>query len=416
MKKTLYLRLSAMMFLFYVAAGAIIPIMSLYMHSVLGFTGMQIGMILSLSMLSALASPLLGAFIADRVLPAESVLGITQIAAGVCMFLIAFQDRFVPFFMLFAVYELLFGPGVALTNTVFFHHTPDARRQFGGVRLWGTAGWVAAGWFFSLFWLGTGKGVLGDALFFSGGTSVALGLFALTLAPGGGLPPRRRELVPRAALRLMLKPQLYMVVLAAVVVQFVDKYYYFGAAPYLDSLGFAEVAIMPAMSIGQISEIISMLFLGMFLARLGFRKVMLLGIVMELGRFSCFLFGTSKASALIGLIFHGPAFAFFFAAAFIYVDSFADTESRAGVQQLFNLVTIGIGNFLGSIIAGLVFEGAILSRTGEAPGMAGTVGRAAETFSLSSGADFRIFWAVPLVMVILLLMVLASGWFAGRRK
>ncbi len=403
MEKSLYARLSAMMFLFYVAAGVTIPILSLYMHSVLGFTGMQIGMVLSLSMLSAVAAPLLGSFIADRVLPAESVLGVTQIAGGIFMFFIALQDSFWPFFSLFAVYQLLFGPGVALTNAVVFHHAPDARRQFGGVRLWGTAGWIAAAWFFSLFWLGTAGGALGDALYFSGAVSVFLGLFAFTLSPSMKKPPRRRELVPRAALRLMMKPQLSIAVLAGVVVQLVDKYYYFGAAPYLKSLGFADSVIMPAMSLGQATEIVAMLLLGMLLARFGFRKVMFLGILMELGRFSCFIFGTTRLSALMGIFFHGPAFAFFFAAAFIFIDSFADTESRAGIQQLYNVMTIGIGNFLGSILAGFVFERAAF---------AGGSGLAAP--ALRVAVNYRFFWSVPAVLVVIALVILVIG--AVRRR
>ena len=435
MKRSLYARLSAMMFLFYVAAGVTIPILSLYMHSVLRFTGMQIGMVLSLSMLSAVTAPLIGSFIADRVLPAESVLGVTQIGAGICIFFIASQDSFRPFFLMYAVYQLLFGPGVALTNAVVFHHSPNARRQFGGVRLWGTAGWITAAWFFSLFWLGSAGGALGDALIFSGAVSIVLGLFAFTLSPSVKKPPRRRELVPRAAIRLMMNPQLSIAVLAGVVVQLVDKYYYFGAAPYLKSLGFAESAIMPAMSLGQATEIVAMLLLGILLTRFGFRKVMFLGILMELGRFSCFIFGAGKVSALMGIFFHGPAFAFFFAAAFIFIDSFADTESRAGIQQLFNVMTIGIGNFLGSILAGFVFEraaiaggagssaaGAVVSAAGGAgtagagnmAEAAGTSGLAAGTPSISAAVNYRFFWSVPAVLVVIVLAILFF-WAVRRR-
>lgn len=412
-----------MMFLFYVAAGVTIPILSLYMHSVLGFSGMQIGMVLSLSMLSAVAAPLIGSFIADRLLPAESVLGATQLGGGICMLFIAQQEAFWPFFVLFAVYELLFGPGVALSNAVVFHHAPDARRQFGGVRLWGTAGWIAAAWFFSLFWLGTAGGVLGDALYFSGAVSILLGLFAFTLSPSVKKPPRRREMVPRAALRLMMKPQLSIAVLAGVVIQLVDRYYYFGAAPYLKSLGFAESAIMPAMSLGQATEIVAMLLLGVLLARFGFRKVMFLGILMELGRFSFFIFGTTRLSALMGIFFHGPAFAFFFAAAFIFIDSFADTESRSGIQQLFNVMTIGLGNFLGSILAGFVFERAALP-AGAGPSAsgiaaagaagAGSLAGAAGASALPAGVDYPFFWSIPAVLVVIALAILIAG--AVRRR
>lgn len=162
-----YLRLSAMMFLFYVAAGAHIPLLSLYLNKVLGFTGVQTGTILSMSALSAVAAPLVGSFIADRLLAAERVLAISQIGAALVMWLLTLQDQYLPFLVLYILFQMLFGPGGALTNAIVFHQAPDARRQFGHVRLWGTAGWIAAAWFFSFLWLDRPGGTIGDALRFT---------------------------------------------------------------------------------------------------------------------------------------------------------------------------------------------------------------------------------------------------------
>lgn len=390
-----YLRLSAMMFLFYVAAGAHIPLLSLYLSKVLGFTGVQTGTILSMSALSAVAAPLVGSFIADRVLAAERVLAVSQIGGAAVMWLLTLQDQYLPFLILYIVFQMLFGPGVALTNAIVFHHAPDARRQFGNVRMWGTAGWIAVAWFFSFLWLNRPGGSIGDALRFTALVSALLGIYSFTLAPKPQAGPRRRELIPRAALRILLQPRVLVVAAVGMVVQAVDKYYYFGTAPFLDAIGVSESSIMPAMSLGQATEVLAMLALACLLARFGYRRVLLLGVLMELLRFAFLIISAltlSPVAAYIGIAFHGPAFAFYFSAAFIYIDSFTDSESRAGMQQLFNLVTMGIGNFLGSMLAGAVFDLA----------------------AIRGHVRYEYFWGMPAVLVIAVLVVLVL--FKLRRR
>lgn len=390
-----YMRLSVMMFLFYVAAGAHIPLLSLYLNKVLGFSGVQTGTILSMSALSAIVAPLVGSFIADRIMSAERVLAVSQIGSAVVMWILTLQDRHLPFLFLYIIFQMLFGPGVALTNAIVFHHAPDARRQFSSVRLWGTAGWIAAAWFFSFLWLDRPGGTVGDALRFTALVSGVLGAYALSLAPSRRAGPRRRELIPRAALRILMQPRVLIVALVGLVVQMVDKYYYFGTAPFLDALGVPESSIMPAMSLGQATELLSMLGMAALLVRFSYRRMLLAGIFMELARFIFLIVSAVTGSAVpayIGIAFHGPAFAFFFSTAFIYIDSFTDSESRAGIQQLFNLITMGVGNLLGSLVAGAVFD----------------------LTAVNGHVRYSWFWGVPAVLVVAMLGVLAS--FRLRRQ
>jgi predicted MFS family arabinose efflux permease len=352
-------RLSLIMFLFYFAAGAHIPIISLYLNKVLGFSGAQTGLVLSMSALSAVVAPLLGSFVADRLLSTERLLGTLQIVSGVLMFLLTFQRAFLPVFLLFLFYKMSFGPGVALTNSVVFHHSPDARSQFGGIRKWGTIGWVAAGWLFSLVWMELIGGPIDDALQVSAGVSILLGLYSFTIPGAGEREPRRSELIPRAALRLFRDRRVILVSVTGFLMQVVTKYFYFGTAPFLKDMGYAESAIMPSMTVGQLTEVAALALLGGLIARLGYRRALLLGTVMEITRYSLLLLSTwFPPLAVAGIAFHGPSFAFFFTTAFIYLNSFTDIESRAGLQQLFSVVTVGLGNFTGSILAGFFYDAA----------------------------------------------------------
>ena len=79
------------------------------------------------------------------------------------------------------------------------------------------------------------------------------------------------------------------------------------------------------MTIGQFAEIITMAYLGFFLKRLGFHKVISIGIAAYCVRYA--IFGTESFPVWVMVIsqaFHGFCYAFFFAAAYIYVDKIAE--------------------------------------------------------------------------------------------
>jgi hypothetical protein len=53
-------------------------------------------------------------------------------------------------FLLFLAYWMILAPCYGLCNSLAMRHLRDPGRDFGGVRLWGTTGWLVAGWLVSL--------------------------------------------------------------------------------------------------------------------------------------------------------------------------------------------------------------------------------------------------------------------------
>lgn len=344
------------MFLHYFSAGLTLPIISLYLSQELGFGGTGAGIILSLSAFSAFVAPLAGAFVTDRLVSAERLFAITELAAGLFIFCLWWSTGYAAVLVFYFLYMSMLVPAIALSNAIVFHHSPDMGNSFGGIRLWGTVGWVAAGWLFSYFWIELASGSVAEAPLFSAAVAVILGLVALTLPRGNGVVPRRRDLIPRAAFRVMIRPEIALLAVAALMMQITHRTYYFGAAPYLRHLGFSDGVMLPVLSIGQISEVLGMLLLPVLFRRFTYRAVLLLGTVMELIRFGWLFAGSTPATAFLGILFHGPAYAFFFTVAFIYINTQADSESRAGVQQFFVLLMEGVGALGGSLLAGALYD------------------------------------------------------------
>jgi MFS family permease len=109
------------------------------------------------------------------------------------------------------------------------------------------------------------------------------------------------------------------------------------------------------MVIAQVAEIVVMAFLlPWFLPRFGIRKTLLLGILAWPIRYIIFAIGVPAWLVIASLALHGFCYVFFFTASFIYVDMVSPKDIRASAQGLIALVTLGIGNFVGSLFAGWV--------------------------------------------------------------
>lgn len=386
MKDTLKPRLSFLFFLQFFINGAIFPVIALYLKDSLQFTGGQAGLVMAMSSVTALVSPFLGAMVADKYISTERLFALSHLVSGILLLFLRFQTRFVPVLVLYFFFALFFGPTPALGNAIVFHHAPEGREKFGGIRLWGTLGWVTVALGFGLFWLGQGK-PLGDALGLAGLVGLLQALFVFFFLPRGEKRAARREsLFPVQSLRLFLRKEIFL--LSVVTLFFVtgEKIYYFGAGLYLRSLGLGENLVLPFMSLAQVGEVLALIMVGLMLPRWGSKRVMLLGLAFSVVKFGFLFAGGPLWAAGIGVAAHGPAFAFFLVTTFIYLDRQCSAEDRSGVHQIFSFLEAGVANFIGNVGSGLIMD--------RLTGPEGLV-------------NFRIYWLFPAGgAVILFLMIL----------
>ena len=237
-------------------------------------------------------------------------------------------------------------PTLALSNSITFSHLTDRDRDFPKIRVWGTIGWIVASWVFAMFWLQKQLGWqwmppflvgpevegvtsrLADALAFAGILSIIYAGFCLFLP---NTPPKKNateKLAFKKAFALLQKPNFAVLVLASLIVSVIHQIYFLQAGPFLSHIGLKDSQIGPATTIGQFAEILTMAFLGYFIKRLGFRRVITIGTFAYFARY--IVFGMTNLPVwliVISQAFHGFCYAFFFAAAFIYVDKVADEDA-----------------------------------------------------------------------------------------
>jgi nucleoside transporter len=353
-------RLAVMMFLEYLIWGSWLPLLALYLGGVLGFSGAQIGWIFATQAIACVFGLYFGGQIADRLWSTEKLLAVLHLVGGVAMFALAYQTTFWSFFIVMLVYQLAYMPTMSLTNAIVFHHVADPQHDFGKIRLWGTIGWIAASWPFVFILAGkTGpelNAALSSIFTVAGIASIALAAFSLTLPhtppeSRGGTADARVS-APMEAIKLLRDPVMLVLFIATLMDALVHQCYFQWTSPFLQQAGLRENLIMPAMSVGQIAEIFSMAALGWALARLGWKWTMTIGILAHAARFFVFAIGDPLWLMVAINVVHGMSYAFFFAAVYIFVDERCPRDARASAQGLFNLVILGVGPFVGSLLWG----------------------------------------------------------------
>jgi nucleoside transporter len=395
-KRNIQIRLSLMMFIQYFVLGATMPIFSLYLKDTLHFSGSEMGIVMAMANVAYLFSPFMTAFIADRIVSAERLLGLSHLAGGIIMFVFLNQKEFYPALLLYLAYTFLIGPTSALTNAITFHQDREKNKIFGNVRVWGTIGWMVVAWVFGLMWFNktSSAAYLPIALQISAVSSFILGIYAFTLPRAFTRLEKQKSFLTVESFKVLLLPQMVLFTLFSMVINLVDRFYYFGMAPFLKQTGFSTQSIMPVMSIGQVPEIFAMALIGIFMKKYGFKKALILGIIMEIARFSIFSSGVLVPLTVAGIGLHGLAYTFYFITASIYLDKFCSKKARTGAHQLFSLITFGIGGFLGNVLAGWT----------------------ADLFAVKPAGliNFHLFWAIPLLLSVISLI--GIGIFINEKK
>jgi nucleoside transporter len=360
MKKGIRLQLSVMMFIQYFVWGAWYVTAAIYLNKI-GFTGNDIGWTYAVLPLAAIISPFFVGMIADRFFATEKVLGTLHIINGIMMWIVVVlttREEISPGLInsVLFLHGLCYMPTLALTNALSFHQMDDPGKEFPGIRVLGTIGWIAAGVLVS-------KVLKADAevlpLQIAACSGILMGIYAFTLPhtppKSAGKKVSMRDILGLDALQLLKDRSFTIFIVCSFLICIPLSFYFAFAALTLGQVGIPNPAFK--MSFGQMSEIFFMLIMPWFFVRLGVKKMLLIGMLAWVVRYILFSLGAPDPVVwmlLTGIILHGICYDFFFVTGQIYVDKRAPVEIRAAAQGFIALVTLGLGMFLGAKTAGSI--------------------------------------------------------------
>jgi nucleoside transporter len=290
---------------------------------------------------------------ADRNFAAEKFLAFSHLIGGLAILGLYFVTDFWTFCILMWVHCLFYVPTISITNAIAFNAMKDAQKEFGIVRMGGTIGWILAAW--PLFFLLTDAEAAKYTYLIAGAASIILAGYSFSLPH---TPPNKSAegLAWLRALKSLAIPFVLVLWLVTMVDAMVHDLYFMWTSGYLEHIGIPTKYVMPIMSIGQVAEIGTMVVLGFFLKRLGWKTTMTIGILGHAIRFGIFAFVPIPAVVIAANVLHGVCYAFFFATVYIFVDEYLPKDVRSSTQGLFNLMILGMGPIVARIVAPYLAE------------------------------------------------------------
>ena len=369
-----------------------------------GMKGADIGNAYSTAPIAALIAPFFLGVIADRFFASQRVMGVLHLLGG-ALLLVApslaadmsgnADTKPWAFLAVLLAHMLCYMPTLGLSNTVAFHGMNNPEKQFPLVRVWGTIGWIVAGFAVAFVTKSLVPAQATDAatetarnsapyfFYVAGGSGILLGLFSFFLpdtpAPLKGKPADIGAILGRDALALLKDPSFAIFALCSMLICIPLSAYYAFAATYVGAVGYADVPIK--MTFGQMSEIFFMLVMPLFFARLGVKWMLAVGMLAWVIRYGMFGAAWGEASAnpdlkwlvLGGIILHGICYDFFFVTGQIYVEKAASPSIRGQAQGFLVFITQGIGMLIGNQVMGPLKD----------------------KFTKDGVTDYRAFWFIP---------------------
>lgn len=379
------LHLSLLMFFQVSVPGAFIPIMSLYLKDYLGFSSMQIGVILSIPSIPSLVIPILSLFIVDKLITARKFMMLCHLLSAIVISTLAASSGYIAVLVLFSIYMATIVPTYGLINTLIFANM-EKNNSYTFIRLWGTVGWMISGLLVSLIWKYT-KSPDNMPLALIIAAILSLVVIVLTFKlPKMHLGDKKiKKEKSSNSFVSILKPKVILMFSIILVISIADKYYFYGAPIFLQDIGIKKENIMMLMAIAQIPEIIMLFFFKQFIKKVGFKMAFIISLILLTVRFVLFYIGDSVLLPVIGITAGGFVYAILFSGVLVYLDNETDEKSRSNIHQLYNFITIGICGLAGNFLAGLT----------------------ADTFKIGGNIDFKIFWGVPSLLTIFSLILLS---------
>lgn len=349
--------MSALMFMGYFIWGAWYVTMGTYLISKLKANATEVGSAYANFSIAAIISPVLIGFIADRLFSARKILGLFYISGGIVLYLVSMMQSFDSFWWLMLLYTLLYLPTLSLANSICLSQMKNPDKEFPSIRVFGTIGWIVAGLLVGFLQISE------SSLTFkiSAISSVCLGLFCLSLPVAGisNKPTEKcfRQIFNTRVLDLFKERSFNIFFLASVVICIPLAFYYSFANHFLNDSGVHNATAL--MTLGQISEIICMLAIPFVFRKMGIKVIMLVALFAWVSRYLLFSFGDSGSGMwmlTLGIVLHGICYDFFFVSGQIYIDKKAVGPAKHAAQSLITFATIGVGNMIGSYLAGIVID------------------------------------------------------------
>ena len=345
-----YWRLASFYAGYFAAIGILLPFLGLYLRG-RGFEPVAIGQLVAVLLAMRILTPVLWAWLADHSGRRTLMIRLMSATAPVFLAGILYADSFLGIAISLALFGCLWSGVLPQYEANTLLHLGRQPQRYGAVRLWGSAGFIAAA-------------TLGGAYF--SGERVAhvpivllalLGLTAVTAYLTPGAPDRSRTAGPGGLAGVLRRREVAGLLLACVLLQASFGPYYVFFTIYLRDLGYTawEAGLMWAW--GVAAEIVVFAYTPRLLQRWSAHALLTGALAATVVRWIWTgWFSGSTVMLVLAQTLHMAGFGIFHAAAVQLVHQYFGGGLRNRGQALYSSLGFGLGGAVGSLTAGYLWQ------------------------------------------------------------
>ena len=344
------IRLAATYFAYFAYVGAYSPYITLYFQSI-GQSAQAIGVLLAIGQAMRVFAPNVWAWLADRTGERLRLLRIALILTTISFAGLFGATSFWGIAAVLTLQAFCSGGVNPLLETITFAALRDAVNRYGGIRLWGSVGFVAAV---------LGVGYLLDHAAPGAMLWVVVAILAGAVAVAWSLPA---TILPRhdqtdSVIDVIRRPAVLALFAACFMMSVAHGPLYAFYTIHLAGHGYAKSTIGWLWSLGVLAEIIVFSLMPRWQSAVTIGPVLMATFVCAVARF--LLVGwwpDSLAAQLIGQILHGATFGAYHVCAIALVNRWFGEGGRARGQALYASVSFGAGGMIGAAASGWLWDG-----------------------------------------------------------
>ncbi len=347
-------RAGLVMFLNFFAWGVYLVPMGKYLTKAFPGDTTVIGLAYGVGPLAAMISPLIAGWIADRAIAPRKLLALLSLVAALLIASIPYVHSAGQFQALLLAHSLCFFAALPILNSVVMASLEDPAKSFGSIRLWGTIGWIGSGLLIgSVLSRWDSEIATGPWTFRLAGLAL-IGVAMLSPALADPLPSKETKSSGGISGYAILGDAKFLVFLVCSCLFCIPLALYYAYANFfLSTAGLADSESW--MTLGQVSEVLFLALLPVVLVRFSAKTVLLVGMACWALRYALFGYANGASAMLLtGVALHGLCYDFFFVTGMLYADKLAPAGMRNTAQAIVSWATLGLGMWIGNMIAPLL--------------------------------------------------------------
>jgi PPP family 3-phenylpropionic acid transporter len=345
-----YWRLSGFYFFYFAFIGAFAPYWSLYLQS-LEFNALQIGILMSLLLITRIFSPSVWGWLADHTGKRVRVVQIAAITGflSFCGFFLG--ESFAWIFLVMLLMSFFWSASLPLMEAITLSHLDDHTDKYGRIRSWGSVGFVLAV---------VGVGYLLDNVEIIGLLWVVLGLKLGIVIFSYQIPEKEiiSHITGHHSIRqICLRPEVMAFLISSLLMLFAHGAYYTFFSIYLVEHGYDKGFVGWLWAIGVICEIGVFFIMPWLMRYFSLKAILIFSFACAILRFLMIGWGVAWPMIIVlAQILHAATYGAHHIAAMMVIHQIFRGRHQAKGQAIYTSIAYGIGGAIGAVSSGYTWD------------------------------------------------------------